>query len=495
MRTLLLNRAGPLCSRTIHRLALLLFSWALLSFWVSVSNAADVDDRLLLTLAESDSTVEGQYPAGDTSPVSHPKTAGKNLPKARSIDLEKPVEEEKLLPSDTDALDDSEQMIKADSVTSQIVANVAPPLVLLGTEVPPVTSTRLSWSPDHSFEGLASPTPVLVVNGAKPGPTLCLTAAIHGDELNGIEIVRRVLYDIEPEALSGSVIGVPIVNLQGFQRRSRYLTDRRDLNRHFPGSPTGSSAARIAYSFFYEVINNCSILVDIHTGSFDRTNLPQLRADLTREQVVKLSKGFGATVVLHNEGATGTLRRAAVESGIPAITLEVGGPMRLQQDDVKHSVKIIHTLLDHLHMVKSSRIWGAPEPVYYRSQWLRADTGGILLGNVELGEKVSNGDTLGFITNPITNIRTEVKAPIDGRVLGMALDQVVLPGFAAYHIGISGELEKISEEAAEDSELPPQDASDDDANLNIDNGDEASPPDGRNEATSSSRVDDTMEFD
>ena len=151
-----------------------------------------------------------------------------------------------------------------------------------------------------------------------------------------------------------------------------------------------------------------------------------------------LTEGFGATVVLHNAGAEGTLRRASVDNGTPAITLEVGGPMRLQQDEVEQSVESIQTLLDHLHMVKSSRIWGTPEPVYYRSQWLRADVGGILLSQVELGEKVSSGDVLGFVTNPITNVRTEIRAPTNGRILGMALDQVVLPGYAAYHIGISG---------------------------------------------------------
>ena len=128
------------------------------------------------------------------------------------------------------------------------------PLVLLGSEVPAGTSTRLSWSPEHSFAGIAGPTPVLVVNGAKPGPVLCLTAAIHGDELNGIEVVRRVLYDLDARKLSGTVIGVPIVNLQGFRRGSRYLPDRRDLNRFFPGNARGSSAARIAQSFFDEVI-------------------------------------------------------------------------------------------------------------------------------------------------------------------------------------------------------------------------------------------------
>ncbi|HEY7775837.1 MAG TPA: succinylglutamate desuccinylase/aspartoacylase family protein, partial [Kineobactrum sp.] len=197
-----------------------------------------------------------------------------------------------------------------------------PHLALLNEKVPPGTYTRLAWAPTQSFEGIYIATPVLVANGAEPGPTLCITAALHGDELNGIETVRRVLYNLDPAKLRGAVIGVPIVNLQGFHSGSRYLADRRDLNRHFPGDPDGSSASRIAYSFFNEIIQHCSAVVDLHTGSFNRTNLPQLRGDLSNPKVVQLTKGFGSTVVLHSDGSKGTLRRSAVEFGIPAVTLE-----------------------------------------------------------------------------------------------------------------------------------------------------------------------------
>src|SRR5690606_30515697 len=174
----------------------------------------------------------------------------------------------------------------------------------------------------ETFTGNSAPSAVLVAHGTEPGPTLCLTAAIHGDELNGIETVRRVLHDLEPERLAGTVVGVPIVNLQGFHRNSRYLPDRRDLNRYFPGNPTGSAASRIAHSLFSQVIRHCSALVDLHTGSFHRTNLPQVRGDLNDEAVVKLTAGFGSTVILHSSGGEGTLRRAAVDAGIPAVTLE-----------------------------------------------------------------------------------------------------------------------------------------------------------------------------
>jgi predicted deacylase len=328
--------------------------------------------------------------------------------------------------------------------------------VLLGEQVDPGTSVRLSWSPDQRFEGIAVPTAVLVVNGVEDGPTLCLTAAIHGDELNGIEIVRRVLYGLDPDQLSGTVIGVPIVNLQGFRRGSRYLPDRRDLNRFFPGTDYGSSASRIAYSFFNEVIRKCDALVDVHTGSFARTNLPQLRADMKDAEVAKLTQGFGATSVLHSAGAIGTLRRAATDRGIPAVTIETGEPTRLQETKIAHGTRGIETLLNHLGMHKRVIIWGEPEPVYYQSTWVRADRGGLLFGDVDLGQRVRKGEVLGTVTDPITNLRSELRAPEDGRVLGMALNQVVMPGFAAFRIGIPTTDEELaSPETAPAPEIPP----------------------------------------
>lgn len=352
------------------------------------------------------------------------------------------------------------------AAAEQPMAFVGPPvpddlgsITLLGSRVPPRTSTRLEWSPSVSFAGIAVPTPVLIVNGAAPGPVLCLTAAIHGDELNGIEVVRRLIYQLDVEKLKGAVIGVPIVNLQGFQRGSRYLADRRDLNRHFPGNPRGSVASRIAHSFFEEVIDNCDALVDVHTGSFHRTNLPQVRADLHRPEVKAMSQKFGATVVLHTPGGAGTLRRAATDAGIPAVTIEAGEPMRLQENEVNHGVKSLRSLLDQMGMYSRFSLWGNPEPVYYESVWIRADAGGILLSNVKLGAQVSRNTLLGTVVDPITNAKTEIRAPFAGRILGMAVNQVVMPGYAAYHVGVRAEpanlpVEPLTVEGETDTRLP-----------------------------------------
>ncbi len=324
-------------------------------------------------------------------------------------------------------------------------------LELLGLSVAPGTRAEAHWTAGQSFAGSAIETPVVVIRGRRAGPCLCLTAAVHGDELNGVEIVRQVLEDISPEELAGTVIGVPIVNLLGFTRGSRYLPDRRDLNRHFPGHPRGSSASRIAGAFFSKVVSRCDRLVDFHTGSFKRTNLPQLRADLTNPAVREFVEHFGATTVLHKPGGSGTLRGAATAAGIPAVAFELGEPGTLQMRHVKFGVKAVETLLDKLGMVDRFRLWTETQPVYYRSRWLRAYRGGILTSDLKLGASIARGELLGFITNPLSNRRSEIRSPADGRLLGRALDQFVLPGFAIFHIGIventettGGTVEKLS---------------------------------------------------
>lgn len=314
-------------------------------------------------------------------------------------------------------------------------------LHLLGEAIAPGTSRRLIWSSGQSFDDTSGDSPVLVVNGVGRGPTLCLTAAVHGDELNGIEIVRRVMQDLDPRRVKGAVVGIPIVNLQGFRRGSRYLPDRRDLNRYFPGNPAGSSASRIAASLFDGIIRHCDGLVDIHTGSLSRTNIPQLRADLRKPRVRAFADGIGALMVLHSAGTPGTLRRAATDAGIPAVTLEAGEPGRLQSSQVREGTAAIVWLLDAMQIVNRVNVLKAPRPVYYRSTWVRSDYGGILFSLARLGQLVSAGDILGTVTDPITNEQFLIYAPVNGRIVGMALNQVVMPGFATFHLGIEGDTD------------------------------------------------------
>ncbi len=356
------------------------------------------------------------------------------------------------------------------TITTTPESENADKFVILGSEVKPATATRLAWSPKVGLSGLDLSTPVLVINGKRPGKTLCMTGAIHGDELNSIEIIRRVMYDIDPKKLRGKIIGVPIVNLQGFQRASRYLPDRRDLNRYFPGDAEGSLASRIAHSLFSEVIKHCHALVDVHTGSHRRTNLPQLRANMLNSKVAKFTEGFDEIAVVHSKGSKGMLRVAALDDGITAVTLEVGEATRLQDSEVKKGVKGINALLEREDMYSRFFTWGDPEPVYYQSRWMRASRGGILFNSVKLGDRVDKGDVLGTITDPITNEETIIRAKEDGRIIGMAVNQVVMSGFATYHIGIRASEESMIEAAEKEIQIQKAEPNfDKDAIDNMDN--------------------------
>jgi hypothetical protein len=346
----------------------------------------------------------------------------------------------------------------APAVAPPAVAAVVPPaeggaiepLSMLGQAIAPGKRAELRWVSGQSFDGTVVTTPVIVAHGATAGPRICLTAAVHGDELNGIEIIRRLMNELDPASLSGTVVGVPIVNFLGYARGSRYLPDRRDLNRYFPGSPNGSAASRIAHSFFNDVLTHCQALVDFHTGSFDRKNLPQVRGDLRIPAVLEFSRGFGATAVLHSPGARGMLRRAAVERGIPAITFEVGSPMRLEPAEIDHAVQALHTLLHKMGMTHSFRIWAEPQALFYAAKWVRSDAGGMLFSEVNLGDRVRVGQRLGKVVDPVQNSERAIVSPVQGKVIGMALNQIVLPGFATYHIGVQTDEQQMREAAAND---------------------------------------------
>lgn len=328
------------------------------------------------------------------------------------------------------------------------------PIEILGSRAEPGSRVEARWQVGESFDGSVVQTPVVLVHGLEPGPRLCLTAGVHGDELNGVEVVRRVVNDTDSRILKGTLIAVPIVNLMGFARGSRYLPDRRDLNRFFPGFAQGSAASRMAFSLFREVIVHCDALVDFHTGSFDRSNLPQVRGDLRNDRVVAFTRGFGATPVLHSPGARGMLRLAATDHDIPAVTFEVGAPYRLEPDKIDAGVQAVKTLMHQMGMTPHFRLWSEPQATFYESKWVRVDDGGMLFSSVELGDRVREGQRLGKVIDPIRNREFEITAPFAGRVIGMALNQVVLPGFAAYHLGV----ETTEAEAAAEAERPAVDA-------------------------------------
>ena len=337
------------------------------------------------------------------------------------------------------------------STDPEVAAPGPLPFELLGEAIEPGTLERVSLVASESFAGVSVRTPIVVAHGAEPGPVLCLTGGVHGDELNGVEIVRRTMEGLDPATLRGTVIGVPIANPQGFMRSSRYLPDRRDLNRYFPGRDQGSSASRIAHGLFENVIRRCSALVDFHTGSFHRTNVPHLRANLLDRGTRDLAERFGTSVIVHHHGGLGTLRRAAMDVGIPSVTYEGGEPMRLSEVEIRAGV------VGTRHLMQGMGIFGlpaedVPQKIHAKMHWVRATTGGLLLGRVRAGDRVEVDEYLGAVTDPISNERSEIRSPHRGMVIGQAIDQVVMPGFAAFHIALDDavlEPEGFSEPSAE----------------------------------------------
>jgi predicted deacylase len=325
----------------------------------------------------------------------------------------------------------------AESPVETLEPPQAVPILVLGELVQPGTLARLMLRSSESFSGARVETHVAVMHGRAPGPRVCIVAGVHGDEVNGVEVVRRALTVLSPITLSGTVLAVPIANPSAFRRGSRYLPDRRDLNRFFPGSLDGSSASRIADSLFSSAILGCDALVDLHTGSFHRANLHQLRADLSDVGTAQLAAAFGAEIVVNSAGRSGTLRRAATDAGIPAITVEAGESARFDKAHVEEALQGILRLLEAKGMIAAGTAIPphTPPVAYLRTKWVRCDQGGILVSRVGLGEEVRAGETLGTISDPLSEEVETVKSPIEGRIIGMALDQVVMPGFAAFHIG------------------------------------------------------------
>ena len=279
--------------------------------------------------------------------------------------------------------------------------------------------------------------PVRVIHGREDGPTVWVDAAIHGDEVVGVEVVRQVMSRLSPRSLRGTLIAVPIVNVFGFTAGRRYLPDRRDLNRSFPGSARGSLAARIAHLMMTEVVDKCSVGIDLHTGSDRRSNLPQIRCDLDDPETRALAKAFHAPVMYHARLRDGSLRYAARERGARVLLYEGGEAWRLDEWAIDAAVDGVLRVLAHLDMIDSGTAPPVPETpslVSRRSGWVRATTTGILHTEVELGDIVREGDRLGSLTNSFGRTLRIVRADRDGIVIGRTEAPLVNRGDAIVHV-------------------------------------------------------------
>jgi predicted deacylase len=316
----------------------------------------------------------------------------------------------------------------------------------IGGEIVPPGTRKLVDLPVSKLSNHTPVTlPVHVLHGPRQGPAMFVSAAIHGDELNGVEIIRRVLRVLQPENISGTLLCVPVVNAYGFIGRSRYLPDRRDLNRAFPGSPTGSLAARLASIFINEVVKRCEFGVDLHTAAVHRVNLPQIRADFQRRpRCRELSEAFGVQIVLESPERAGSLRRAAREADVDVLVYEGGEGLRFDEFAIKAGVDGILNV-----MLKSGMLelpaGGAPAateraPVFAdASKWVRAPDGGIFRTLKKIGQAVGEGEPIGWVANPYDDTQSQIRSPCRGIIIGSTTLPIVNMGDALFHIAWSQE--------------------------------------------------------
>ncbi|WP_156825743.1 succinylglutamate desuccinylase/aspartoacylase family protein [Lewinella cohaerens] len=288
-------------------------------------------------------------------------------------------------------------------------------------------------------DGFANPIciPVMVARGLKDGPVLGLTAAVHGNELNGIPVIQRLFNEVEIEELSGTIVGVPVVNVPSFIRKSRRFNDGVDLNHIMPGKESGNVSQVYAYRFIDRLVKHFDYLLDLHTASQGRVNSYYIRADMDHPVVKELAMLQNADIIVHNPASDGTLRGAVDEMGIPAITLEVGNPNTFQKRLIRSGITGIHNVLCHLEMVDDEiEVPAKPTVLCKSSFWIYTDVGGLLTVWVDLREEVKKGQLIATIRDIFGRKIKDYLAPSDGIVIGKSVSPVNQTGGRILHLGI-----------------------------------------------------------
>ena len=283
--------------------------------------------------------------------------------------------------------------------------------------------------------------PVHVINGSRDGPVLFVSAAIHGDEINGVEVIRRVMKLAALRRLSGALIAVPIVNVPGFLSLSRYLPDRRDLNRSFPGSARGSLAARLAKMFLDQVLANSTHGIDLHTGAVHRENYPQIRVDLENGPARRMASAFGVPLVLNAASRKGSLRGAASDLDVPVIVYEAGEALRFDEAAIRAGVRGVVRVMQSLGMLPArKRDGGSSAPaILLSSSWVRAPSSGVVRARQPIGSQIKSGDVLAVVSDPLGEADTEIRSPMDGVIVGRTNLPLAHEGDALFHIGSTRE--------------------------------------------------------
>ncbi|MGH8502494.1 MAG: succinylglutamate desuccinylase/aspartoacylase family protein [Gammaproteobacteria bacterium] len=321
------------------------------------------------------------------------------------------------------------------------------PLVIQRRSVVPGSRVTLELPLAQLYTHTPLTLPVHVVRGRKDGPRLFVSAAIHGDELNGVEVIRRLLRHSSIRRLRGTLLAIPIVNVYGVIQHSRYLPDRRDLNRAFPGLEGGSLAARLAHLFMSEIVEKCTHGIDLHTGAIHRNNLPQIRANMEDETTARLARAFGVPVVINADVRDGSLREAAAEHGVHMLVYEAGEALRFDELSIRAGVRGIINVMRELGMLARRRRPAASEPFVARtSAWVRAPLSGILRAIVPLGARIKRHDVMGYIADPFGEAEVEVKAPAGGIVIGRTNIPLVHEGEALFHVARFEDVKGVAQQ-------------------------------------------------
>ena len=308
------------------------------------------------------------------------------------------------------------------------------PFPIGDTEAPAGRRTQTELPIARLMSGTPVALPVIVLHGKTDGPTVWINAATHGDEIVGVEIIRRVLSLVHPGSLQGTLITVPIVNVHGFNTGDRYLPDRRDLNRSFPGSRRGSLASRIANLMMNEVVSRCEVGIDLHSGSDHRSNLPQIRGDLSDERTLDLAMRFGTPIAIDSRVRDGSLRGAATDAGATCLLFEGGEAFRFDEQAVQTGVDGILRVLHRLGMVDELVPPAQPPRIAASSRWVRASKSGIVDCRLPLGADVEKGEQMGVLRDPFGKQLGRLKAPTDGVLVGKLLHPLVNQGDAVLHV-------------------------------------------------------------
>jgi hypothetical protein len=334
--------------------------------------------------------------------------------------------------------------------------DVADAFTYNGGRVDPGETANIRYGISETYLGDPVRIPVTIINGEHPGPTIFLSAAAHGDELNGIEVVREVAHEWDLDDLHGTLVCMPVLNVPGFLAQQRYLPIYdRDLNRSFPGREDSTSAKRMAHRIFTNFIEPCDLGIDLHTSTRGRTNMLHVRADMEDESVARLAKAFSSNVIISSDGPSGTLRREASDAGVPTITIEMGEAHRFQRRLIDRALDGVRSVLAEYGALTSESVgwpgWRTIVEDNDEKTWLRADAGGMVDMHFECGSLVHEDDRICTITSPFKEDNTVVHAPFTGVLVGVLENPVVYPGNPLCHLV---ELDEPTRRALERDQTP-----------------------------------------